>query len=123
VSSPVNPGAADEPVPEGLRAEDLHLGKRAVRLKTIACVIAFLACLGIAVFVLSSVPWDARMPYSGRFGRNGIPAPIAMLPCLLVLFGFWRTGRKPDAHHMGKGSRVGYYILAPVIIVGCVLGQ
>lgn len=123
VSAGASSDAGGEAVPDGLTEEDLQLGKRAVKLKTIACLIAFVACLGIAVFVLSSVPWDTRMPYTGRFGRNGIPAPIAMLPCLLVLLGFWRSGKKPDAHHMGKGSRIGYFILAPAIIIACVFGQ
>jgi hypothetical protein len=48
---------------------------------------------------------------------------IAMLPCLVVLFGFWRSGKKPDAHHMGKKTRIAYYILAPAIIMACVVGQ
>jgi hypothetical protein len=104
---------------------DLRLGKKAVRFKTALCGIGFFACLGIAIFVFLSVPWDTRMPYDGKYSRDGsgIPMQIAMLPCLAVLFGFWRSGRKPDAHHMGKGSRIAYYILAPAIIVGCVWGQ
>ena len=104
---------------------DLRLGKKAVRFKTVLCAIGFVLGLGIAIFVFLSVPWDTRMPYDGKFSRDGsgIPMPIAMLPCLALLFGLWRSGRKPDAHHMGKGSRIAYYILAPALIVGCVWGQ
>lgn len=104
---------------------DLALGKKAVRFKTVFCAIGFVLGLGIAIFVFLSVPWDTRMPYDGKYSRDGsgIPMQIAMLPCLAVLFCFWRSGRKPDAHHMGKGSRVAYYILAPAIIVGCVWSQ
>jgi hypothetical protein len=107
-------------LPVGLTEKDLQISKKAVTIKTVFCGIAFLVSLGIAVFVLINVPWDTRMPYSGR---NGIVAPIALLPCPLVLFGFWLSGEQPAAHHMGKGSRIGYYILAPAIIVACVWGE
>jgi hypothetical protein len=123
VSDSVSPGAGDEAVPEGFTEEDLRLGRRASRIIYLSCGVALVACLGIAAFVLVSVPLDTRMPYSSRFGRNGIPAPIAMLPALVVLFGMWRAGRKPDAHHMRKGSRVGSYILGTVIIAVCVFFQ
>jgi hypothetical protein len=96
-----------------------------VNIKTVLCVVAFVACIGIAVFVFMNVPWETRMPYDGKYNRSGtgIPMQIAMLPMLVVLFGFWRSGKKPDAHHMGKGSRVAYYILAPAIIMACGVGQ
>ncbi len=111
--------------PGDLTEEDLRLGKRAVRLKTQLCVFAFLLCAGIAVFVFMSVPLDTRMPYEGKFNRSGtgIPMPVAMLPALMLLFLLWRSGAKPDSHHMGKKSRRAYYILAPVMILGCVVGQ
>ncbi|WP_163163612.1 hypothetical protein [Arthrobacter sp. Alg241-R88] len=111
--------------PGGLTERDLRLGKRAVRLKTQLCAFAFLVCVGIAIFVFLSVPIDTRMPYEGRFNRSGagIPVPAAMLPSLILLFLLWRSGAKPDSHHMGKGSRIAYYILAPVMILGCVVGQ
>jgi hypothetical protein len=108
-----------------LTQRDLRLGKKAFRVKTVLCGIGFFACLGIAIFVFLSVPWHTRMLYDGKYSRDGsgIPMQIAMLPCLAVLLGFWRSGRKPDAHHMSKGSRTVYYILSPAIIVGCVWGQ
>lgn len=48
---------------------------------------------------------------------------IAMLPCLVVLFGFWRGGKKPDANQMRKGSRVGLYVLGTAIVLACAVGQ
>lgn len=106
--------------PGYLTEEDLRLGKRAVRLKTQLCVFAFLLCVGIAVFVFMSVPLDASMPYEGKFNRGGtgIPIPVAMLPALILLFLLWRSGAKPDSHHMGKKSRTAYSILAPAMILG-----
>jgi hypothetical protein len=88
-------------------------------------VITFVACMGIAIFVFINVPSNTHMPYDGKYSRSGsgIPMQIAMLPVLVVLFGFWRSRKKPDAHHMGKGSRVAYYILAPAILGACVVGQ
>jgi hypothetical protein len=125
VNDGVSSGAGDEDPLGALSEQDLLLGKKAVKIKTILCVVAFVACIGIAVFVFTNVPWDTRMPYDGKFNRsgNGIPMQIAMLPVLVVLFGFWRSGKKPDAHHMGKGSRVAYYVIAPAIIMACAAGQ
>jgi hypothetical protein len=109
----------------GLSEQDLVLGMRAVKIKTILCVVALVASVAIAVFVFINVPWDTRMPYDGKYNRSGtgIPMQIAMLPMVLVLISLWRTGKKPDAHHMGKKSRIAYYILAPAMIVMCAVGQ
>jgi hypothetical protein len=125
VGDSVTSGAGNEDPLGALSDKDLLLGSRAVKIKTILCVVTFVACIGIAVFVLISVPWDTRMPYDGKYNRsgNGIPMQIAMLPILVVLFSFWRSGKKPDAHHMGRGSRAAYYILAPAIIIACGVGQ
>jgi hypothetical protein len=109
----------------GLSEQDLVLGMRAVKIKTILCVVALVAAVGIALFVFMNVPWDTRMPYDGKYNRSGtgIPMQIAMLPMVFVLISFWRTGKKPDAHHMGKKTRTAYYILAPAMIVMCAVGQ
>lgn len=123
VSDGVSPGAKDEPVPQGFTERDLRLGRKASRIIDKLCIVALVACLGMAVFVFMNVPLETRMPYSGRFGRDGIPAPIAMLPAIVVLVLFWRSGKKPDAHHMRNGSRVGLYVIGTAITVACVLFQ
>lgn len=89
-------------------AEELALGNFVTKRFRLFCVIAFSICLIIALFILFSVPWETRMPYDARYNRagTGIPKQIAMLPCLIVLFGLWRAGKKSDAHHMGKGGRM-----------------
>ncbi|WP_090826393.1 hypothetical protein [Arthrobacter sp. yr096] len=117
-------GGGEEP-PQGLTSEDLRLGKRAVKVKTILCLAALASCLAIAIFVMISVPWDTRMPYDGKFDRSGsgIPMQIAFIPCAAVLFALWRSGKKADAHHMGKNSRIAYYILTALMISACVAGQ
>lgn len=109
----------------GFTEQDLLLGKTAVKFIRALCALGFVVCVGIAIFVFMNVPWDTRMPYDGKYNRsgNGIPMQIAMLPCLVVLFGFWRGGRKSDAHHMRKGSRIGLYILGPGIVLAAVVGQ
>lgn len=85
------------------------------------CVIAFVACIGIAVFVSTNVPWDTRMPYDEKYDRtgSGIPMQIAMLPCLLVLIGLWRSGRKPDAPQLTKAGRGGVYVFGTAMILAC----
>lgn len=116
-------GAGNEHWLGELTEQDFLLGKRATLIIDILCVFAFIACAGIAIYVFLSVPFGTRMDYSGQFGRNGIPIPVAMLVTLVALFLFWRTGRKSDAHHMGKVERVGLYVLGSAITVGCVVGQ
>lgn len=110
---------------DGFTEEDLLLGKKASKYIDIICILAVVVCLGISIFVFTNVPWDTRMPYDGKFNRsgNGIPMQIAMLIIFVVLFLFWRSGKKPDAHHMRKGSRVGLYILGTAMVFGCVTGQ
>lgn len=105
--------------------EELRLGRRASKFMNRLCVAAFLASIAVGLFVIVSVPWETRMPYDGRFDRSGagIPMQIAMLPILLVLFGLWRSGQKPDSYKMHSGSRIGIYVLGTGLILGCVLGQ
>ena len=125
VADGVEPDLGDKAEGGGFAEQDLLLGKTAAKLMRALCVAGFVVCLGIGIFVSLNVPWDTRMPYDGKYDRSGsgIPMQIAMLPCLVVLFGFWRGGRKPDAHHMRKGSRVGLYILGTGIVVAGVVGQ
>lgn len=125
VTNGVSSGAGEGPAGRGFTEEDLLLGKNAVKFMRTLCVVGFAASLGIAIFVLMNVPWSTRMPYDGKYNRSGtgIPMQIAMLPCLVVLFGFWRAGKKPDAHEMRKGSRAGLYVLGTAIVVAAVVGQ
>lgn len=106
-----------------LTPQDLVLGRKASRYLDLVCLVAIAICAGIAVFVAFSVPLGTRMPYSGQFSRSGIPWPVAMGATLLVLFGLWRSGKKPDAHHMGKKARFGVYTLGSAMVAGCVIGQ
>ncbi|MBD7993840.1 hypothetical protein H9639_00785 [Arthrobacter sp. Sa2CUA1] len=106
-----------------LTERDLLLGKRAIRIVTILGVVAFVVCVGMAVYVFQNVPVDTRLPYSGRFGRSGMPMPFAIgvIPVALIVLVRPSTSRR--AHHMGKKSRIGYYILLPPMLLGAVYGQ
>ena len=97
---------------------ELELGAKANNIIQVLCVVGFVLCLGIGVFVFSTVPLDARLSYSGRFGRNGIPMPLAMgLAPVCALF-LWRATRKPDANHMGKGGRmIIYWLGVPFVLL------
>lgn len=92
---------------------------------TIYTIIALSLCVGMAVFTFLNVPWDTRLPYDGKYDRsgNGIAMQIAMSPILIVLFMSIRGLRKPGAHHMLRGSRVGTYILGSTIVSACIIGQ
>lgn len=125
VNESLSSTAGEDAPPGKFTAQDLLLGKKACKFMDILCVIAFVASLGIAAFVFTHVPWNTRMPYDGKYNRSGsgIPMQIAMLPCLLVLFGLWRSGRKPDAHQMTKGGRIGLYIFGTAMVLACAVGQ
>lgn len=117
---------ANQEVPKiELTQNDLILGMKTVKYVKTICIIAFIACIMIAIFVFINVPLDTKMPYDGKYSRSGggIPMPMALAMALIVLVFFWRTGKKPKAHHMGKGSRVGTYIVATAMVAGCVYYQ
>lgn len=113
------------PSDENFTQMDIVLGKKALKLMMALCIIAFLACCCIAIFVFLNVPWDTRMPYDGKFNRSGsgIPMQVAMFVSLLLLAGVWFAARKPDAHKMNKGSRIGTYILGTGFILLIVVIQ
>ncbi|CEA06759.1 hypothetical protein BN1051_00115 [Arthrobacter saudimassiliensis] len=108
---------------DSLTERDLVLGKRAIRIMTILGTLAFVVCIGIAIYVFQNVPMETRLPYTGRFGRNGIPMPLAIsaVPFALVVMLRPSWGRR--AHHMGKKKRVAYYVLLSAILIGAVYGQ
>jgi hypothetical protein len=108
-----------------LTEQDLLLGRKASRYIKFLCGAGFLACVGTAIFVLTNVPWDTRMPYDGKYSRDGsgIPMQIAMLPILAVIFSLWRSATKPDSYQMDKASRVVSYVFGTAIVLGGVIGQ
>jgi hypothetical protein len=125
VNDNVSCGAEEGSNTRRFAEKDLQLGKKAIRVFGICSLVAFFICIGIAIFVFTNVPWDTRMLYDGKYNRSGsgIPMRIAMIPCLLVLLGLCRAGKKPDAHHMGGGGRFATYIFGIGMILTCVIGQ
>jgi hypothetical protein len=124
VSDGVRPGAGDQAA-DGLTDEDLKLGEKATKFVSTICLVAFIACVGVAVFVFMNVPWDTRMPYDGKYNRSGsgIPMQIAMLPALIPIFGFWKTARNSKTHRMGRGARTRAYIFVTAFMMACVFLQ
>ena len=116
-------GDAKVPVYGRLTEQDLALGKIAAKYSAVICSVALAVSLGIALYVVFNVPLNTRLPYQGQYGRNGIPMPFALLPVVLVLSGLLRGSVKPDAHHMGKGSRGGLYIVGTAMVIGCIILQ
>lgn len=100
-----------------LTEQDLLLGQKSVRIMKLVYAAGMLVCGGLAIFVFLSVPWNTRLPYSGQFGRNGIPMPIAMLAVFVPLLGLWRSTTKADAHRMRKPSRLTAYIVGTGMIL------
>lgn len=105
--------------------QDLLLGRKASKFVDIICIISFVICILVAIFVFMNVPLDTMMPYDGKYNRSGtgVPMPIALIVFPIFIVIFWRTGKKPDAHHMRKGSRIGLYILGPALMAVSVYFQ
>ena len=115
-------GAGNRDLDTEFSEQDLLLGRKASKFFQIICVAAFIVCVIVAIFVFMNVPLDTKMPYRGKYNRSGtgIPMPIALIMFPAVLILLWRTGNKPDSHHMRKGSRVGLYIIGPILVAVCV---
>lgn len=88
------------PAQRTLTDEDLRLGKQNVLITRVACVIALIVCLGLAVYVFQHVPAETRLPYSGKYGRNGIPMPISVLLMPVVVLIILRNAFTRGAHEM-----------------------
>lgn len=109
------------PPPPPLTDEDFLLGKKTLRNFDIIFAIAAVACIGIAVFTMVQVPWETRYPVPTRRGHY-TPMQIAFFMPLLVLVMF-RGRRKPDDHHMRRGSRIAVLVFAVALSLLLVWGQ
>lgn len=79
------------------------LGKKILWKLDILFGITAIVCIVIAVYTMMHVPWDTRYSDPDKYGHYA-PMQIAFLGPLLML-ALFRGRRKPDSHHMGKGSR------------------
>jgi uncharacterized membrane protein YozB (DUF420 family) len=122
VSKNEDSGQKNEDSEDVLTEQDLILGKKVTKYMRTICVAAFMVCMAVAVFVFISVPLDTSVPYDGKYNRGGggVPMPITLVLFPVALILLWRTGKKPDAHHMGKGARVAAYIIGTVLVGVCV---
>ena len=77
VEPDTNNGGGTAQPPKNLTSQDLVLGARASRYVDVLCLAGLGIASVLAVLVFISVPLDTRLPYSGRFARNGIPMPIS----------------------------------------------
>lgn len=110
---------------EGFTAEQLRFSKKDARNLSLICVGALVVCIGMAVFVFTSVPWETRMPYDGRYNRSGsgIPMQIALLPVLVPILGMWRAIARPEKSPRTKAGRIRIYILVVVFVSVCTIAQ
>lgn len=96
------------PVVLPITEEDLALGKKTLRNMDFIYAAGFLGCILIAIFAMTQVPWETRYPVPTRRGHY-VPMQMAFVMPLLMIAMF-RGRRKPDSHHMRKGSRVAVVI-------------
>lgn len=110
---------------EGFTAEQLRFSWKDARILSLICVGALVVCIGMAVFVFTSVPWETRMPYDGKYNYSGsgIPMQIALLPVLVPILGTWRAVARPEKSPRTKAGRIRAYILVAVFVSVCMLAQ
>ncbi len=126
-------GASDDDPQESHTLNGLPLGKKATQFIDIICIATFALLLGIAVFVLMNVALDTRTPYEGVFGgivnpgREGIPAPIAMLICPVAVLLCWLTGRMSDLQETPERFTTRRFLqistMLVIIFFGVLIGQ
>jgi hypothetical protein len=110
---------------EGFTAEQLRFSQKDARNLSLLCVGALVVCICMAVFVFTSVPWETRMPYDGKYNRSGsgIPMQIALLPVLVPILGMWRASRRLEKSPRTKAGRIRIYILLAVFVSVCMIAQ
>jgi hypothetical protein len=110
---------------EGFTAEQLRFSWKDARILSLICVGALVVCIGMAVFVFTSVPWETRMPYDGKYNYSGsgIPMQIALLPVLVPILGMWRAVARPEKSPRTKAGRIRAYILLAVFVSVCMFAQ
>lgn len=98
-----------------LTERDLLLGRRAAKIVTVAAGTCLAVTAAAALFIWVRVPLGTFI----NLGANGDRMHIipALLPAVGVSAALFTPGRKPDAGHMGKGSRYCLYITAPLMLV------
>ena len=105
--------------PGTLTERELELGNYASRYLTRLCWMSCAASTVLAVWLFLQVPLNTMVP--GRIYRYGDGDQVlAVLPMLLPpawALMLERTGRKPDAGHMGKGSRRGLIIGGSALVI------
>lgn len=106
---------------EGLSDAERRSAKQTALLRNIVFSIAVLCCLGIAVYVLQSIPLDTVLPNSGRRGRKGDTAPfvLGIPPVLLAMI--WWAGRNHSKQE--RSAPVRKYVLPVVFPLAAVVGQ
>ncbi|MCQ2002104.1 hypothetical protein [Arthrobacter zhaoxinii] len=99
-------------------------GKGIARVTNIGYAVALLIVLGIAIYLLQTLPWDTRMsegtPSSSRLSTATLPLPALMITPLLFLSLVWRLLRKRQ-RRVDKPVEIRDYILVLLVPLAVVL--
>lgn len=107
----------DEVVPAGFTEADLRLGKKAVRYTRTLCLLAFVACIVMDVFLFMHFPANTPHPGTMKHGAHPPLWLVFVMPLILILM-IWRPWKKAkDDHHMRWGSRTVLYIIASIWVL------
>lgn len=106
---------------EGLSDAEQRLAKQTFLLRNILFAIAVMCCLGVAVYVLQSIPLDTELPNSGRRRSLGDSAPFVLGVPPVVLILIWWAGRNHPKQE--RSTPVRRYVLPFVFPVAAVVGQ
>ena len=102
--------------------EQRREAKRAALVRNTMYAVALITCIWITVDVLQAIPWDTRLPDSGRRGGDGPTAPYRLIMPLVVMMMLWWVFRRRPLR-TGKYARVRRYVLGAVVPVLVVVGQ
>lgn len=97
------------------------LGKKLLWKLDFLFAITAIICIAIGAYTMMHVPLDTRYPDPDKYGHYA-PMQIAFLGPLLML-ALFRGRRKPDSHHMGKGSRRFVVVFITVLCILMVWAQ
>ena len=102
---------------------DTTANVKAARFSKIIMIISFVIYLSLAIYTLIVVPPATRLPYSGQFGRNGIPMQIALFMALPIFFGLYKSLRHKSMLEATRSVRITVIVVNMIFMTLLLLVQ
>ncbi len=112
VNDPVDPKLRSDVPQRELVSEIARKSKKTCVYIDVICIVGFIICLGVSIFVVVNVPIDTGIIYYGKH----IPIPFALALPVVGLFLFWATERVFSENRPREKARKLRYISGPATI-------